>query len=170
VENDLHSYQLQIARDKDFREFILETEKNHGTEFSPASQLPQAQLFWRVASVDNSGVRGPYSRTGSFTLRTLPETPQIHSVTFDLRAMQVKWSAKADELHYHFQMATDSHFENIAIDKKISEKDSLSLQRPSSDIYYYRTRAINSHGEASPFSKPEMIHIIPIRYNNPDIR
>jgi hypothetical protein len=81
--------------------------------------------------------------------------------------MQVVWSNQANELQYHFQMATDSDFENIAIDRNVSGKNNLSLPRPTSNIYYYRTRAINSTGDASPFSKAEMIHVTPINYNNP---
>jgi hypothetical protein len=166
-ENDSPAYKLQIALDNDFNKIILESEKNRGTEFSPVIKLPETHLYWRVASLDSSGLRGPFSRTGRFQIRTLPDTPHIQSLSFDLRTMQVIWSSQADEMQYHFQMATDTNFENVIIDKKLGGKNSLNFPRPTSNIYYYRTRAINSAGETSPFSKVEMIHVTPINYNNP---
>ncbi len=169
-EKDSPAYLVQIARDQHFRKIVHESGKNRGKEFVMATQLPQAALYWRVAALDNSGLHGPFSATGRFRIRTLPDIPQIRSLSFEPETIEFKWSAEPGELHFHVQMATDDQFENIVIDKKATQTGSLSLKRPPSNIYYYRTRAINRHGDTSPFSTPKMIHVLPLNYNNPDLR
>ncbi len=169
-QQNVGAYFLQIATDRDFKTIILQSDKINGLEYSPATALPDQPLYWRVAAVDHSTQHGPFSDTKQFSIRVLPDTPSIKALTYDSQNMNVSWTESRQDQRYHFQMATDENFENIVINKKIKATDSLALKRPQSNIYYYRTRAINSHGEASPFSQLKILHVKPLNYNNPKLR
>jgi len=162
--NPSNKYQIQISLDKQFSNIVANDEKHSGKQYQPKSKLPSTQLFWRVAALDNSEVPGPYSETGVFQIRPLPQIPSSITVFYDRKIMSFKWMEIAEKPRYHFQMATDSAFENIIIDKK-TEKNHISFSRPSSNIFYYRLRAFNQQQEYSPFNKPTMIHVSPLYYN-----
>jgi hypothetical protein len=167
VSNPSERYHLQIAYDQSFKQTVIDIPRHQGKQFQADNLMPTATLYWRVASLDNSNLSGPFSDVRAFQIRPLPRIPEITAVFFDREMIKFEWQSLPGKLKYQIQMASDTTFENIVTDMK-TDQHQISFQRPSSNIYYYRLRAINQQGEFSAFSKPTMIHVTPLNYNNPE--
>jgi len=162
--NKAGKYHLQIAEDNTFTSMIYDIPANKGNQFRPATPLPEKNLYWRVASVDIDGFDGPFSNIMMFQIRPLPGIPEFTRVEYDHDIMTFNWRKTGENIQYLFQMATDSKFENIFL-QKTTDKNDLTIPRPSSDIYYYRIRAFSKSGESSDFNETTLIHVRPLNYN-----
>lgn len=70
--------------------------------WTPPTDLPAGQLFWRMASIDASGHQGPWSDVGRFTYKPAPGPVDLgqSAITFTPDAVQVSLPPPPDEQHY----------------------------------------------------------------------
>lgn len=77
--NILTNYHLQVAKDGQFREIVLERTEKIGTPFDIKTQkIPDGNYYMRVAFLDALGVSGPYSAPAPVTRDIEP--PEVANV------------------------------------------------------------------------------------------
>lgn len=67
ADGDIQKYYLQVAKDEEFRDLII-NEDNLAELTHQAEALPLGTYFWRVASIDGQGSRGPFSKAQVFNI------------------------------------------------------------------------------------------------------
>jgi hypothetical protein len=147
------SYHLQIATDEAFVNLVKNENGITSTSFTPSIGLERATTyFWRVRG-SNSGMKGEWSESWSFT--TIPEVPaQVVLATpadeqEDVELQPVlTWEAAEGAESYEVEFAdngdwADSEVWPVADGTEISIEE--DLDRGTS--YFWRVRGVNPGGE-----------------------
>ena len=140
------TYTLQLTRDRDFSELLLDRPGLAGTHTEIDGMAP-GTYFWRVGGVDSRGQAGPWSDVRSFTLRPdapLPEPPRI-----DGRQIQLEWAPLPVE-RYHVEVASDRNFNHAVYDRFV-DSPKATLPKPFPGTYYVRIQGIDADGSAAPY-------------------
>lgn len=145
---------LQIARDADFRELVLQPPPIDGATQTLA--LPYGRYHWRVASVD--GARsGPWGDPQRFELREPPPSPPPATPTLEGNQLQLRWPASPGVVAYELEWATQASFEGARSLR--TDTPSLTLPKPAPGHYHLRVRALNAAGISSPWGQAQLIDI-----------
>lgn len=163
VENT-KGYHIQIAEDENFRSILADATPTDTNQYQPKIALPEKNLYWRIASVDINGFDGPFSEAMMFTIRPLPGIPEFTRVEENQGRLYFEWRKTGTNINYHFEIATDSHFENIYW-QTTTTATRVVIPSPTSNIYYYRIKARNNHGDDSGYNQPTLIHTRALNYN-----
>jgi len=168
--DDAVRYHLQIAEDTDFQSVIEEQTGLTGTEYI-ARALSFKTYYLRVSSIAGDGYEGIWSKVveitllpllpnplfwskvkGGIVIAPLPSVPELENPQITGKEVYFRWSSVGKGMTYHFQMANDSSFQHIIVNRIVDSAD-IALQKPDSPgIYYIRIKAINSgfEGKFSP--------------------
>jgi mannose-6-phosphate isomerase-like protein (cupin superfamily) len=78
--NVLAGYHVQIAKDENFRNIVLEKTDTTGAPFDPKTQsIPDGTYYMRVAFLDMSGGQAPYSEPNMIIKDTVPPDLSVSS-------------------------------------------------------------------------------------------
>lgn len=160
---DADSYHLQIAKDRDFNNVIIEqTTKETGYTAS----LDYQTYFFRISSIASDGYQAGWSDTQRFDIVPPPPAPPVDKPALGKDDITIRWRSLGDGFTYHFQMSKDQLFNQILVDKYL-EKPFIVLKKPEeSGIYYMRTSAIDAKKHEGEFSQPQSFEIkSSLRYN-----
>ncbi|MEQ1531924.1 MAG: FecR domain-containing protein, partial [Methylococcales bacterium] len=119
-QKNVHNYHVQIAKDKDFKDIVINQAQVADVKFAPDQDLPLGHYFWRVASVDEQHTDGPFTDGQPFKrIAPAPELdePEIADETILLRARSAALTAQK----YQFQIAKDELFKDILIDQQVPQ-------------------------------------------------
>ena len=114
--------------------------------------------FWRVASVNDKGDAGPWSRTLSFVGAADAPILKATRVAGNLPLEIDTSSAQSHQV----QIARDASFTNIVSDRTIVG-NKFDVDKLSANAYYIRVRGI-AVGEqiAGVWSEPRMLEVYPL--------
>ncbi len=159
---DAQSYRLQLAQDAQFATPLVDIDGLRDTRFVPDSALPEGTYYWRLASISN-GEQGPFSDAQEFSYRALPDSPALQAPGVSDEELAFRWASAGDGLRYHCQFARDADFTDV-LHEQTTADTGLSLPRPPAQRYYFRVRAIDADGYASPFGTTQQIDVPPGSY------
>lgn len=83
---DNPEYILQLSRDTQFSNVVLETNISSASEYnSPTSlSLPSGSYFWRMKTADNKGNASKWSEVSTFQVTSMPEVVGLFTVLISL--------------------------------------------------------------------------------------
>lgn len=84
-----------------------------GAAFAPMSALEPGDYRWRVATIDQSGEKGPFSDPQRFTLRPPPQSPSLEDTSIEDDMTVFRWQAGASGQRYQVQLARDRSFQSV---------------------------------------------------------
>lgn len=156
VEADAVSYRLQVARDPSFND-LVPVEPEPGTNrYLPTQDLPEGELFWRVASRDEAGNHSQWSQVDRFEIDiTPPQKPRPKEMSPNpTRERQpiLAWEKVPDAETYHIQVASEASFSQPILDERVATS-TLRASRllPEGDIFW-RVQSIDTVGNESGYS------------------
>lgn len=151
-------YRLQIARDDSFSTLRYDQDDYSGQRFTPPQPLQEGHWSWRIASIDPGGEQGPYSDPQRFEYKAIPASPEVEAPAISKDQLVFQWRSAGEDLHYQFQFASDPDFDNVLLDRTVTEPR-IEIDRPLPDNYYFRVRAIDATGYAGPYSTTQRIEV-----------
>jgi hypothetical protein len=149
------SYDLQVAADAGFTAPLIDVTSR--ADVSDAHALPPGVYYWRVASRDAAGERGPFGDAVSFTQRKYPEGRHA-TAGVDKTTLTLRWSAGEAGESSQFQLASDRAFDHVLVDRTLAESE-VSVPRPPDGVYYLRVRALDADSVAGPFGPVQQIDV-----------
>lgn len=156
VRDGIARYRLQLARDAEFTELVVDDDAVHGGNFTPAEDLAPGAYHWRVAAVDGAEGQGPFSDVQAF--RRLPEPPAMDQPALGESDLTITWRAGLPGQQYNCQLAGDESFSAPIVDETVSAP-SLGMARPAAGTYFVRVRTIDGDGYESPWGEPQRIEV-----------
>ncbi len=144
---DSPQYHLQVARDAQFADMVLDQRGVQGDRklFEPA--LAPGIYHWRLATQRPDGSRGPFGDPASFTVL---EPTSVAPPQLGAGGLQLAWSGPAGFSH-RVQVASTPDFAQPEFDK-IVDGASLTLPDPKPGAYHVRTRLVLPDNSLGPWS------------------
>jgi hypothetical protein len=147
-------YRVQIARDKNFTDGLLERNVGQATQIN-IDRVAPGHYFWRVAGVNDRDEHGDWSPIQEYT--QLQAAPVPSPPTFKDREMQLQWESRSG-LSYRIQIARDPEFTSPLLDQRL-DAPSVSMRRPRAGIYYARVQTIAEDGSTTPFGEARRFEV-----------
>lgn len=159
------SYRLQLASDSSFATPLTDQSSIPDSSFIVHSLSYSTVYHWRVSAY-NPGGGSPFTSARTFTtqaappppppLPTVPAIPTLlspgHGAIQQQVALVVEWASVPTATLYRLQVAMDSGFSSLVIDRDSITATSSSLAGLAHDTtYFWRVRAGNAVG-VSPYS------------------
>jgi len=151
------AYRIQIAHDAYFSRLVTD-QKTEAAHYRQQQPLAVGTYYWRVAGIDNSGKQGPFNPSQRFTYRQPLSAPQLQQPIIDRTRLVLAWHAVDSAETYQLQLAADPYFRNLLVNTNLPALH-IEVPRPSSQLYFFRVRALNQAGEPGPFSTPHKVYV-----------
>jgi hypothetical protein len=155
--NNAHSYHLQVAKDHQFQELVLDRNDLKEVQYS-SNDIALGDYFWRIATVIEKNGRldqGPYSDPQSFV--KLPAQAAASFAESEGKEISFNWIGEAGQ-KFLIQIAKDPEFKTIYLSKELTEAQ-LQIPRPDAGQYYIRVKATDPDGYIGKFSATQKITI-----------
>jgi hypothetical protein len=105
------------------------------------------------------GYQGIWSDAVDFNIIPPPPAPPVEKPEMGDKELRIRWKDLGEGITYRFQMAKDTAFDNMLVNKKLSEPE-IVLEKPEdAGIYYVRTSGIDSEGYEGDFSEPQSYEV-----------
>ena len=161
-----NSHRIQVASDSDFVNVIFDDFPTKNSYKGDIDTITR-DIYWRV-NYTSSNCETDWSGFYKFTTEFI--SPVLVSPKQDSNCIPLfikfEWQAMTNVLSYHLQIASDSEFTNLVIDKtKINRIwDTLSVPQPFT-YYYWRMKAEddNTVGIWSPVNRFKTGSPVPVR-------
>lgn len=147
-------YRVQIGRDADFRDTLLERDVEAGSSLD-IDRISPGRYFWRVAGIDQAGEAGEWSPAQPYTQQPAASTAQAPS--YAGHDMHLHWEPH-EGLRYRIQVARNPDFRSPLLDRTV-EAPEVSMRRPRAGVYYARIQMIAEDGSSSPFGKTSRFEV-----------
>ncbi|WP_168735264.1 FecR family protein [Pseudothauera rhizosphaerae] len=149
------AFRLQVADDPAFSpplrvDLAIDADTRHTVH------LPAGDFHWRIASVMPDGRAGPFGLPQPFSVRPLPEGPDVGAPEEDGEGVLLRWHAGEPDLSFRVQVARDAAFGEPLADERVAEPQ-FRLPRGGGGTYFVRVQAIDGNGNAGPFGRPQQI-------------
>lgn len=145
-------YRLQLAHAPDFAVTVQDIQTD-ALVWAPAADMPAEQsLHWRVASIDDQGIQGPWSRGASFRHRPAPQLPQVDAQAIRRVAGQIEVNLPPPPPHQHYALAVALVPQHLSQAPTTASRDGRAkLEVPPGDTVYLAVRAVSDDdGSAGP--------------------
>ena len=146
---DVQSYSIQIASDRQFRTIVTEQSGLTSTSFSFTGLEPSTTYYWRLSAVNALG-SGPWSDDWSFTTGTgALGAPALISPSNNAQGVSTNptlvWASSPGAQSYGLQYSTDRNFRKdvVEISGIVAAMTSLEGLAPEA-TYYWRVMARDS--------------------------
>lgn len=158
--SDAVSYHFQLAEDREFNRILNDLKGIRQTNYT-TSPLEYRTYYFRICSTASDGYEAAWSDVQSFTIVPPPPAPPLEKPDDAGEKVQIRWQKMQRAAQYRFQMAKESGFSNILIDKMITTP-SITISKPAEPgIYYVRTSSIDHKDFEGDFSQPQSFEIKP---------
>lgn len=154
------AYHVQLAEDERFTKLLLDLPDYSNSRLTPEQPLEPRWYYWRVATRNRAGAEGPFSDPQRFRLQPTPKVKPPEAVEGTLI---FRWSAGLPGQQYQVQLAKDSNFENIIVDRQVAEPE-MAIAWPASGFHYLRMRTVDADGYVAPYGPVQRIDIPPQSY------
>ena len=169
-------YELEISSSQDFTQIALyktalaETHYTLTVDEALKAGPPVSIYYWRVMAVDGAGNRGEWSLPSSFVVG-VPPAPSLtmpdngESLSFPVNLNWTAVDSLAGAVTYHVQVSRNDKFNQLLLDAKGIDSALYTITSENQRIfnkkipYYWRTRAIDSAGNAGVWSEPASFKI-----------
>ncbi len=155
--SEANFYHLQVAKDAQFREIVLDQNQITRPEFS-TEKISVGQYFWRIATVveRTSGLdHGPFSNPQSFSV--LPSQTVNPFEDKGGQQLEFSWPSEPGQ-RFLVQIANEPEFKKPLFSKEVNEAR-VQMPRPESGIYYIRVRATDADRFIGIFSQPQKFEV-----------
>ncbi|MFH1350834.1 MAG: FecR domain-containing protein [Pseudomonadota bacterium] len=155
---DAVKYHVQVAEDPDFKS-IKEERTDVREQTYKTGVLDFKPYCFRARSIAADGFEGIWSDPIGFKIIPPPPSPPVEAPKMDKENINIRWRNLGKDMTYHFQMAKDSAFKNIIIDRKLDLPE-IQIKKPEeAGQYYVRTSAVDSKGYEGEFSPPQVFEV-----------
>ena len=151
------TFHLQVATDPAFNNLALELPEHSQSRFRP-DELTPGEYFWRIASKDERGEKGPFGDALAFRILAVPEPPATDAPDIESKQLRFSWPPVMDAVQYQFQFARDEEFSDVLVDEVVTDPE-ITIERPFAGQYYFRARGQSSEGVDGPFSNVNRVDI-----------
>jgi hypothetical protein len=156
--SDAANYHIQVAQGEDFSLLKQELTAFQGQAFK-SDPFDHGAYVFRISSIAKDGYEGGWSPKIPFRLIPPPPAPPLDKPTLNENEIFLKWRNMGEGFTYHFQMAKDSEFKEVLVDK-ILEKPEISLEKPKeAGIYHVRTSSLDKKAREGEFSPSQSFEI-----------
>ncbi len=142
---------IQLAKDPDFRELVLEASNPISPFIPPASAMPEFEdrnYFWRLIRKDGTTVE-PLFETVRFQVLTQtppqPSWPVDQTTSLVDKSILFSWLQKSADVSYQLQLARDSDFQQLFSSQKTRDVQ-VTVSALPEGVYFWRVRAENDNG------------------------
>jgi hypothetical protein len=144
-------YRLQISRDAAFASMLAD-EVLDQPGYQPAALL-EGEYFWRVASIDAAGERGPYTDARRFSYKPAPGAPELSKSAIQVSedSVRIDLPALPEGQQYETIFAKDAGLKQVVWQGK-PDGLKLTLPRPDAGTYYLGARGVEADGTSGPYS------------------
>ncbi len=150
---DASSQRLQIAREANFKELVLDRDALAGAA-ARVDLADPGTYFWRLASIRaKAGLaadQGPFGDALSFELRPTPEPPK-GGLAADGRSMTFSWSGRPQD-RQQVELARDLAFTDIVASAELGATEWTLPVPDRAGEYFFRYRSVEADGFVSPYS------------------
>lgn len=156
-------YHIQIDNDSDFSSPIVDDNTVMTPGFTPLSDLPEGDIYWRVASIDIDS-NGDFSDADSFLIDVTPlDIPELIPATDPTndKTPTLSWLEVLDAVNYHIQISDNAGFIDPLVDKYVSNTPftSSSLTVDVDKDIYWRVSSVDPTGNESIFSDADSFRL-----------
>ena len=151
---DASSYHLQLARDANFADLVLDRPGLAGNRLPLDVSLPPGRYYWRLATQRPDGSRGPFGDPGAFTVL---EPSSVAAPELGSGGLHLAWSGPAGFAH-RVQVSVDPGFSTTEFDQVV-QGASLDLPSPKPGTYQVRTRIVLPDGSSGPWSAVQRFEV-----------
>lgn len=148
---------LQVARDPEFLQPVL-TQEGRGTRMRASEALVPGDYFWRVASRDGTGRRGPFGQPVALHVSDAPVDPALQPPQAAKGWLTLRWQAGAPGQRYRVQLDRRGDFARPLLDAQVDQPE-VSLKRPWHGTLHVRVQYIDDDGYAGPFSPAQQVKL-----------
>jgi hypothetical protein len=156
-QKNISNYHVQIARDKAFKQIVLEQRQLDDVKFTADKDILLGNYYWRVASVDEKNTDGPFSDAQAFKRIAQPPVLDEPDVSDESIVIRTRSSAVPGQ-KYLFQMAKDEEFKELLVNQEAAEPQ-LKVNAQPPGTYYIRVKSIDRDGFVGPFGQVQMLDI-----------
>lgn len=154
---DASSSVLQIARDADFRDPLVER-STRATRERPDTDLPPGRYYWRVASRDSNGQQGRYSEALPLHISDEPVDPGLSPPEAAKGQLTFRWQTGSEGQRYRVQVDRRGDFLRPLVDQEV-EQPEITFKRPWRGTLHVRVQYIDDDGYAGAFSPAQQIQL-----------
>lgn len=147
-------YRLQIARDPDFTDLLVDRVAGEAAD-AGVDSVPPGKYLWRVSGSDERGESGEWSPAQGYTQH--PRSPVPRPPAFAARDMQLQWQGE-EGVRYRIQIARDPQFRELLLDRTVDTPE-LSIPRPHAGKYYARVQTITDDGTIAPYGETRALEV-----------
>ncbi|GAA5097496.1 FecR domain-containing protein [Wohlfahrtiimonas larvae] len=157
--DEAKTFYLQVARDNNFRDIVIDADNLSEPTYKPEDLL-SGIYFWRVASIDENGKRGPFSAIKDF--RILLEDPNLEKANVKTADIQLEWAALEEGTQYLIQISDNIAFEKVLLEQSLSDNQ-LFVENLVPGIYFFRIQSTASDGYVSEWGLPHQFEVLDIQ-------
>ena len=159
-------YNVQIANNPDFNSPIVNVANISTTEYTPATDLPEGTMYWRVAAIDAQGDVGAFSSSTSSNAIIIDVTPPppVTLIAYspdptNNQKPTLTWNASVGASLYHVQIASTSDFLAPIFNGYVSETTYTPVSNLPEGKTWWRVSAKDLAGNESQYSSPSSFTI-----------
>lgn len=156
--DEAKTFYLQVARDDKFRDIVIDADNLAEPQYKPEGLL-SGIYFWRVASIDESGKRGPFSAIKDF--RILLEDPNLEKANVKTADVQLTWAALEEGTQYLIQVSDSVNFDNILLEQSLAD-NTLYVEKLAPGTYFFRIQSTASDEYVSEWGLPHKFDVLDI--------
>lgn len=156
--DEAKNFYLQVARDDRFRDIVIDADNLSEPSYKPEDLL-SGVYFWRVASIDDEGMRGPFSATKDF--RVLLEDPNLEKANVKTADVMLEWAPLEPGTQYLIQISDSANFEQVLLEQSLPESQ-LYVEKLIPGAYYFRIQSTASDGYVSEWGLPHQFDVLNI--------
>lgn len=149
------SYRLEIARDREFGDRVLIRDDITATRHTALEAVAPGTYYWRVTSIAADGEVGPAGDPRSWEVKAIPATVEA-TLSGDDSGLVATWRAAGPGLQYQVQLALDSEFGDLAIDR-LTDEARLAIAPTPGQMRYLRVRIVEDDGYRGPWGTAQRI-------------
>lgn len=158
VNDEAKTYYLQVARDADFREVIIDADNLSAPEYQPKDLL-SGVYYWRVTSITDNGKRGPFSSV--MDTRVLLEDPNLDHAHVKTANVMLEWAPLEQGTQYLIQVSNEPSFKQVLLEHSLPETE-LFIEDLVPGTYYFRIQSTAFDGYVSEWGLPQSFEVLNI--------
>lgn len=156
--DEAKTFYLQVARDDKFRDIVIDADNLAEPTYKPEDLL-SGIYFWRVASIDAEGMRGPFSATKDF--RILLEDPNLEKANVKTVDVQLEWAPLEAGTKYLIQISDSTKFEKIILEHSLTE-NTVFVENLAPGTYFFRIQSTAGDNYVSEWGLPHQFEVLDI--------
>jgi hypothetical protein len=144
---EAYGYQLQIATSQDFGQGLIE--RRLAATTSHTEPLVRGSYYWRLASLDEQGVRREWGPALALKVQPLPDPPAGTQARAADGKAQLAWLKAPGAASYEVAISPSADLTAPAVHKAEANQAGIALPPGK---YYWRVRGIEADGQAGAWS------------------